>query len=216
MNSLNLALPENLVFTVLIFVPVIIGSLILYQLIRKFFLLYKLKRSNWLLGQLEDLHIDQIEFLKKLDHIGETFESFEDKMERGALDLDESQSASVWMTNRCTELKKEKAILEDRSSALASSWPLKPKFQLGPEKISILLSFFLPRKIRQTSFEPYMEELKEDRLEARRKIHSQTGKVWVEFCFYFRLIVAFLQSLVCWARDFLSKASPILKWILGS
>jgi hypothetical protein len=87
---------------------------------------------------------------------------------------------------------------------------------ISPEKLGLLASFLLPRKIRQTSFEPYFEELKEDRLEARLKIHSCAGRMWVEFCFYLRLFVALLQSFGCWFKDIASKASPLLKWILGS
>lgn len=88
-------------------------------------------------------------------------------------------------------------------------------FEGGPERTGLLLSFLIPRKIRQNAFEPYFEELKEDRLFAKGKVHSKAGKCWVEFCFYFRLIIAFLQSLICWVREILAKASPILKWILG-
>ncbi len=79
------------------------------------------------------------------------------------------------------------------------------------EGIASGLGFLLPRKIRRDVFEPFFEELKEDRLEELAVSGSKAVKHWIGCCFYFRLLVTFLQSLLCWAGDVVGKAAPFLK-----
>lgn len=70
--------------------------------------------------------------------------------------------------------------------------------KLTPESIGELIQFFLPPKIRKECFEPYFEELKEDRIIAAALAKSPCYKFWVEVAFLFRLVITFLQSFVCW------------------
>ena len=94
---------------------------------------------------------------------------------------------------------------------------LEKRAQLGSpvERLGELVGFLLPRRIRKQAFEPFFEEMKADRLEAASSARSFAAKAWVEFCFHFRLLVTFVQSLLCWFGDILSKMSPVFKWLLG-
>ena len=83
--------------------------------------------------------------------------------------------------------------------------------RISPEFVGELLGFLVPRKTRQDSFEPFFEDLKADRLEKMARSQSRGVKRWIEFCFYFRLCVTVVESLVCYLGDLVSKLAPFIR-----
>lgn len=80
-----------------------------------------------------------------------------------------------------------------------------------PERLALLAGFLVPPSVRLKCFEPFFEEMKEDRLEKIARTGSRGVKRWIEFCFYFRWAVTVLQSLVCYLGDLLAKLAPFIR-----
>ena len=83
--------------------------------------------------------------------------------------------------------------------------------KLSPEFVGELVSILVPAKTRKECFEPYFEDLKGDRLKKIARSRSRFVKRWIEFCFYFRLSVTVVQSLVCYLGESLAKIAPVLR-----
>jgi len=83
--------------------------------------------------------------------------------------------------------------------------------QPSPENIGRLLSYLVPRMVRAKCFEPFLEDLKADRAEKVARTASRRVKRWIECCFYFRLVVTVIQSLVCYLGDLLAKIAPFIR-----
>lgn len=87
-------------------------------------------------------------------------------------------------------------------------------FFQGPERVGDFIGYLLPRGIRESAFNPYFEELKEDRLERKAKAKSASLEIIIEIFFYFRLTVSFLDSLRVWLLSPVSKMISALKMLL--
>jgi hypothetical protein len=87
-------------------------------------------------------------------------------------------------------------------------------FGITPDGLGKLLGYLVPRKIRKACFEPFLEDLKVDRLEKIAATRSRVENGWIEFCFYLRLAVTVLQSLVCYLGDLLAKIAPYLRALI--
>lgn len=83
--------------------------------------------------------------------------------------------------------------------------------RLSPESFGALLGMLVPRSIRARCFEPFLEDLKADRAEKTARTASRRVKRWIEFCFYFRLAVTVVQSLVCYLGDLVAKIAPFIR-----
>jgi len=55
-----------------------------------------------------------------------------------------------------------------------------------------LFGYFLPKSIRERVYDPVRNELLEDYYETRR-FRSRSGRLWLGFCFTFRLILLVLE-----------------------
>ncbi|MGC4017500.1 MAG: hypothetical protein QM755_23745 [Luteolibacter sp.] len=133
--------------------------------------------------------------------------------------------ATVYIATRVLVLRERKKDMENELKAQSGSTvSLETQGILGvaraivktlggirPERLFTYLQFLLPKRVRERYFEPYLEELKEDRILALQAQPSAFGRRFIEACYYFRLALALLRSFACIIGDLLAKLAPFLK-----
>ena len=82
---------------------------------------------------------------------------------------------------------------------------------LSPENLGAHIGFLLPAKVRKECFDPFFEELREDRLRSLEVARSAFGRRFIEVCFHVRLWAALSSSVLCACSDHLRKLVPLFK-----
>ena len=80
-----------------------------------------------------------------------------------------------------------------------------------PERLGLMAGFLVPTGVRERCFQPFFEDLRADRAEKIARTSTRRVKRWIECCFYFRLVVTVIQSLVCYLGDLLAKVAPFIR-----
>lgn len=131
-------------------------------------------------------------------------------------------TASIWfglgsgllaMVGRSRDIRNAGRMADEilRQISEYSGDAAKETFPFSPTMLGKLLSFLVPRRVREECFEPFFEDLKADCLENLARTGSRGVKRWIEFCFYFRLCITVVQSLVCYLGELLSKLAPLIR-----
>ncbi len=122
--------------------------------------------------------------------------------------------AATTISAVCFEIWKESKLYGAALNAF-SEWSRERKLNReiahNPERIAHLVGFLVPRLVRAKCYEPFLEDLKADRAERIARTGSPRVRRWIEFCFYFRLAVTVLQSLVCYLGDLVAKIAPFIR-----
>ena len=83
------------------------------------------------------------------------------------------------------------------------SMSIQDMLENGFPKLTMLLAYFLPKKVRRDCFEPTREEILEDYYHTRNdpQYAGKLIRIWLLFCFLFRTGVLWLVCLMLWLGD---------------
>lgn len=138
----------------------------------------------------------------------ETFEAQLMAEHREFLERINQAHAKLWsLTGSVPEhCATQPTFADPRDSASTPSQPPRPPKE-GFPRFWELFPIILPKSVRETVYEPCVEELKEDYLRERARWKGRFSRRWVTFCFTVRTVNLVFQSL--WAAT-LSKTRKVL------